>query len=252
MRGRALSRGLRRRVAVPRWSERRERRALLDAWPLLHQLLEVEARAAGERLESAPEAHLVVLRHEADDVARGPAAEAVVEPLRRRDVEGSRLLAMEGTRCDELPPFLLSTTPRLATTAARSLAPLTRSIPSFVICMADAPWSGKPVKRGSPERRPRRPLTRDVPLSYTLRQEDGRLSKSALRLGGADLKLACLELPMKERTLEGFGVRLGEIRQGRGMTQAEPGPGGRGPQTRDRLLRARGRPAARRHARGPG
>jgi transcriptional regulator with XRE-family HTH domain len=35
------------------------------------------------------------------------------------------------------------------------------------------------------------------------------------------LKLACLELPMKERTLEGFGDRLTEIRQSRGMTQAE-------------------------------
>jgi len=35
------------------------------------------------------------------------------------------------------------------------------------------------------------------------------------------LKLACLELPMKERTLEGFGERLAEIRQSRPMTQAE-------------------------------
>lgn len=35
------------------------------------------------------------------------------------------------------------------------------------------------------------------------------------------MKLACLELEMKERTLEGFGDRLAEIRQGRGMTQAE-------------------------------
>jgi transcriptional regulator with XRE-family HTH domain len=35
------------------------------------------------------------------------------------------------------------------------------------------------------------------------------------------LKLACLELAMKERTLEGFGERLADIRQGRGMTQAE-------------------------------
>jgi transcriptional regulator with XRE-family HTH domain len=37
------------------------------------------------------------------------------------------------------------------------------------------------------------------------------------------LKLACLEFPMKERTLKGFGKRLAEIRQGRGMTQAELG-----------------------------
>jgi transcriptional regulator with XRE-family HTH domain len=35
------------------------------------------------------------------------------------------------------------------------------------------------------------------------------------------LKLACLELPMKERTLEGFGDRLAEIRQSRAMTQAD-------------------------------
>ena len=35
------------------------------------------------------------------------------------------------------------------------------------------------------------------------------------------MKLACLELPMKERTLEGFGARLAEIRNARGMTQAE-------------------------------
>lgn len=35
------------------------------------------------------------------------------------------------------------------------------------------------------------------------------------------MKLACLELPMKERILEGFGARLADIRQGRGMTQAE-------------------------------
>ena len=35
------------------------------------------------------------------------------------------------------------------------------------------------------------------------------------------MKLACLEPAMKERTLEGFGERLAEIRQGRAMTQAE-------------------------------
>jgi transcriptional regulator with XRE-family HTH domain len=35
------------------------------------------------------------------------------------------------------------------------------------------------------------------------------------------LKLAFLELPMKERTLEGFGDRLAEIRQSRCLTQAE-------------------------------
>jgi len=35
------------------------------------------------------------------------------------------------------------------------------------------------------------------------------------------LKLAYLELPMKERTLEGFGDRLAEIRQSRAMTQAD-------------------------------
>jgi transcriptional regulator with XRE-family HTH domain len=35
------------------------------------------------------------------------------------------------------------------------------------------------------------------------------------------LKLACFELTMKERTLEGFGERLAEIRQGRAMTQAD-------------------------------
>jgi transcriptional regulator with XRE-family HTH domain len=37
------------------------------------------------------------------------------------------------------------------------------------------------------------------------------------------LKLACLELPMKERTLKGFGKRLADIRQARGLTQAELG-----------------------------
>ena len=35
------------------------------------------------------------------------------------------------------------------------------------------------------------------------------------------MKLACLELAMKERTLEGFGERLAQIRQSRAMTQAE-------------------------------
>jgi transcriptional regulator with XRE-family HTH domain len=35
------------------------------------------------------------------------------------------------------------------------------------------------------------------------------------------LKLACLELQVKERTLEGFGERLAEIRQSRAMTQAQ-------------------------------
>ena len=35
------------------------------------------------------------------------------------------------------------------------------------------------------------------------------------------MKLACLELEMKERTLEGFGERLAEFRERRGMTQAE-------------------------------
>jgi transcriptional regulator with XRE-family HTH domain len=35
------------------------------------------------------------------------------------------------------------------------------------------------------------------------------------------LKLAYFELSMKERTLEGFGERLTQIRQGRGLTQAE-------------------------------
>lgn len=35
------------------------------------------------------------------------------------------------------------------------------------------------------------------------------------------MKLAVLELPMKERTLEGFGDRLADIRQSRGLTQAE-------------------------------
>lgn len=35
------------------------------------------------------------------------------------------------------------------------------------------------------------------------------------------MKLVCLELPMKERTLEGFGDRLAEVRQSLGMTQAE-------------------------------
>jgi transcriptional regulator with XRE-family HTH domain len=35
------------------------------------------------------------------------------------------------------------------------------------------------------------------------------------------LKLACFELPMKERTLKGFGKRLAEFRQSRALTQAE-------------------------------
>jgi len=35
------------------------------------------------------------------------------------------------------------------------------------------------------------------------------------------LKLACLELTVKERTLEGFGERLAQTRQSRGLTQAE-------------------------------
>lgn len=35
------------------------------------------------------------------------------------------------------------------------------------------------------------------------------------------MKLGCLELAMKERSLEGFGERLADIRQSRGLTQAE-------------------------------
>ena len=70
MEGRALGRGLRARLAVARRRERRERRPLLDPRPLLHELREVEARAPRQRLERAAEAHLVVLRHEADHVAR--------------------------------------------------------------------------------------------------------------------------------------------------------------------------------------
>jgi transcriptional regulator with XRE-family HTH domain len=37
------------------------------------------------------------------------------------------------------------------------------------------------------------------------------------------VKLLALELGMKERTIEGFGERLSQIRRGRGMTQAELG-----------------------------
>lgn len=37
------------------------------------------------------------------------------------------------------------------------------------------------------------------------------------------MKLVALELGMKERTIEGFGERLNEIRRSRGMTQAELG-----------------------------
>jgi len=37
------------------------------------------------------------------------------------------------------------------------------------------------------------------------------------------VKLVALELGMKERTIEGFGERLNEIRRSRGMTQAELG-----------------------------
>jgi hypothetical protein len=37
------------------------------------------------------------------------------------------------------------------------------------------------------------------------------------------VKLFALELGMKERTIEGFGERLCQIRKSRGMTQAELG-----------------------------
>lgn len=37
------------------------------------------------------------------------------------------------------------------------------------------------------------------------------------------MKLAALELSMKERAVEGFGTRLSQIRLSRGMTQAELG-----------------------------
>lgn len=37
------------------------------------------------------------------------------------------------------------------------------------------------------------------------------------------MKLLALELGMKERTIEGFGERLSQIRRSRGMTQAELG-----------------------------
>ena len=73
-------------LAVARRCQRRERRPLLDSRPVLHEPREIEARPPRQRLERAAEAHLVVLRHEADDVARGAAAEAVVRapsPKRR-------------------------------------------------------------------------------------------------------------------------------------------------------------------------
>jgi transcriptional regulator with XRE-family HTH domain len=37
------------------------------------------------------------------------------------------------------------------------------------------------------------------------------------------VKLLALELGMKERTIEGFGERLSQVRRSRGMTQAELG-----------------------------
>ena len=37
------------------------------------------------------------------------------------------------------------------------------------------------------------------------------------------MKLLALELGMKERTIEGFGERLSQVRRSRGMTQAELG-----------------------------
>lgn len=37
------------------------------------------------------------------------------------------------------------------------------------------------------------------------------------------MKLLALELGMKERTIEGFGERLSQIRKSRGLTQAEVG-----------------------------
>jgi transcriptional regulator with XRE-family HTH domain len=45
----------------------------------------------------------------------------------------------------------------------------------------------------------------------------------ALILGSCQMKLTYLEVPMKERTLEGFGKRLAGIRRSRAMTQAELG-----------------------------
>ena len=74
---------------------------------LVVENLGVDADAASECLEGRAEAHLVVLGDEADDVAARAAAEAVEEPLRRRDVEAGRLLLVKGARCHELPAFLL-------------------------------------------------------------------------------------------------------------------------------------------------
>ena len=101
MEGRALGRGL--RLAGARRRQRLDRSSPGRPRTLLHEPLELEARTPRERLERTPEAHLVVLRHKADDVARGPAAEAVVEPLRRRDVEARRLLLVKRTGRHELP-----------------------------------------------------------------------------------------------------------------------------------------------------
>ena len=114
MEGRALGRGLRSQLAIPRRRQRRERRSLLDSRPVLHQLREIEACPPCQRLERSTKAHLVVLREEADDVTRGAAAEAVVKPLRRRDVEGRRLLLVERAGADELLAFLLELDPALS------------------------------------------------------------------------------------------------------------------------------------------
>ena len=110
MEGRALGRGLRLVVAERR--QRLDRRPARRSRPLLHQPLEVEPRTSRQRLERPAEAHLVALRDETDDVARGPAPEAVVEPLRRRDVEARRLLLVKRARCDELLALLLAARPR--------------------------------------------------------------------------------------------------------------------------------------------
>lgn len=87
---------------------RRWRRAGFDGRPqqraraFLHELLEVEAGAARQRVERGAEGDLVVLGHEANHVASGAAAEAVEETLARAHREGRRALLMERAGGDEL------------------------------------------------------------------------------------------------------------------------------------------------------
>ena len=149
--GRALGRGLR----VGRRRERRQRRPRQDARPLRHELAEIQPGAASEDIERLPKAHLVVLGHEADDVAGRPTPEAVEEALGGRDGEGSRLLLVEGAAGHHHPALPLDLDAALRNDRGQVVRRLDGFDPLFGDLHLSSPPFGVPRKPGSSGERPR-------------------------------------------------------------------------------------------------